>query len=165
MGKCLCCNQETDNPKYCSRSCANRANDKLFPRLKMNPQGKCKICSCPIRAYLVYCRECKENKKKLARKQKAAKNSAKVVQWRRNAKQKLVELRGGKCEICGYCKCLRALQFHHKNPAEKKFALSQANTKRFALMLAEVEKCILLCANCHAEIEDEKYKLGCDRNW
>lgn len=164
MDKCLYCSQITSNPKYCSKSCAAKVNNKT-PRKRMQPQGKCKICSRIIKSRLVYCFDCKKAKKLFAKEQRTRKNSEKVIQWRRAAKIRLVELRGGKCEICGYCKCLRALQFHHKNPEEKKFALSQANTKRFSLMLVEAEKCILLCANCHAEIEDEKYKLGCDRNW
>jgi len=60
---------------------------------------------------------------------------------------------GGKCQICGYNKCLAALHFHHKNPSEKKYSISQCidyiSTKT---VREEVKKCILVCANCHAEI-------------
>lgn len=62
--------------------------------------------------------------------------------------------KGGKCERCGYNKCEGALQFHHLNPNEKAFALSNINISKTVDMnklLKEVDKCILLCANCHAE--------------
>ncbi len=65
----------------------------------------------------------------------------------------LVELRGGACEICGYNKNLSALDFHHKNKAEKENILDSrhlANTK-IEVILMEFEKCIVLCANCHRE--------------
>jgi len=67
-------------------------------------------------------------------------------------KKRAIELRGGKCEKCGYNKCIEALQFHHRNPEEKSFGLSQSgNTRSWQEYLNEVMKCDLLCANCHAE--------------
>ena len=73
-------------------------------------------------------------------------------------KHKLVVYKGGKCERCGYDKCEAALQFHHIDPTEKDFSISHINLgKEFNLekLYQEVDKCILLCANCHAE---EHYK-------
>ena len=77
---------------------------------------------------------------------------------RRAIKKQLVKYKGGKCEICGYDKCLSALHFHHKNPNQKDFSLSDY-TKRnkkvdMSILYEEVDKCILVCANCHAEIHD-----------
>ncbi|MEY4334993.1 MAG: phage FelixO1, partial [Bacteroidota bacterium] len=46
-------------------------------------------------------------------KEKVVKN---VIAWRKRTKQKLVEHKGGCCEICGYNKCIEALEFHHKDP-------------------------------------------------
>jgi hypothetical protein len=68
-------------------------------------------------------------------------------------KQKLVDFKGGKCEKCGYAKCLNALQFHHLDPKQKKFGLDKNSILRnsWDLILIELEKCELLCANCHAE--------------
>jgi 5-methylcytosine-specific restriction endonuclease McrA len=64
-------------------------------------------------------------------------------------------LLGGKCQKCGYKKCLDALQFHHKNPKEKLFEIQSAIWGQVGVsesdILKEVEKCILLCANCHCE--------------
>lgn len=72
---------------------------------------------------------------------------------KRRTKEKLVEYKGGKCEICGYDKCIDALEFHHLNPKEKEFNISQSNySKPFALLKKEVDKCILVCSNCHREI-------------
>ena len=79
-----------------------------------------------------------------------------VKQHRRKMKEELVKYKGGKCEICGYDKCLGALEFHHLNPEEKDFTMSSSN-KYYSLedMKKEVDKCILVCANCHREIHYE----------
>jgi transposase len=77
-----------------------------------------------------------------------------VSRRRRKVKQVLVDEAGGKCSGCGYSRCIAALEFHHVNPAEKKFSLSHRGvTRSLASARAEAEKCILLCANCHAEVE------------
>jgi transposase len=73
---------------------------------------------------------------------------------RRNIKQILVAEAGGRCAICGYDRCVAALHFHHIDPASKRFHLSmQGVTRALATARAEMEKCVLLCANCHAEVE------------
>jgi len=80
--------------------------------------------------------------------------SAAVSEWRRRTKRRLVEAGGGACALCGYDEHVAALHFHHLDPAEKRFALSnKGGTLAFEKIRAEAEKCILLCANCHAEVE------------
>lgn len=78
-----------------------------------------------------------------------------VSRRRRKMKEILAAEAGGACRRCGYSANMRALQFHHLDPAEKRLEL---NAKGVALSLetlrAEARKCILVCANCHAEIED-----------
>ncbi len=65
------------------------------------------------------------------------------------------EYKGGKCEICGYQKCDRALSFHHLNPKEKSFGVSAKGlTRSWEAIRNEIDKCILLCANCHMEIHE-----------
>ncbi len=61
---------------------------------------------------------------------------------------------GGKCQICGYDKCISALAFHHKNPKEKEFDISKiaGKSKLSYNDIKELEKCILVCHNCHSEI-------------
>ena len=68
-------------------------------------------------------------------------------------KKQLVKEKGGKCSICQYDKCISALEFHHINPKEKEFELKISSTiKSKEVYLKELEKCILVCANCHREI-------------
>ncbi len=71
--------------------------------------------------------------------------------YRREVKRKLIEYKGNKCQLCGYDKCQEALDFHHLNPDEKDFNIS-GGTKSFESLKPEVDKCILVCANCHREI-------------
>lgn len=71
----------------------------------------------------------------------------------------LIQYAGGKCQYCGYDKCFRALEFHHTNPEEKDFGLSKNLTKNISSLKEEVDKCILLCSNCHAE---EHNRLFCE---
>jgi cytochrome c553 len=65
----------------------------------------------------------------------------------------LVEEAGGRCAVCGYERCAVALHFHHVDPTTKLFAVNMARGKSLAAYRAEAEKCVLLCANCHAEVE------------
>lgn len=80
-------------------------------------------------------------------------NSEAVIDWRKRKKIELVEYKGGKCEICGYNKSVNALQFHHKNPNDKDFTVS-GKSLSFEKLKKEVDKCVLVCANCHAEIHE-----------
>jgi hypothetical protein len=59
---------------------------------------------------------------------------------------------GGKCSICGYDKCMDALQFHHLDPTEKEYALGTRRQFNLDFLRKEMAKCVLVCANCHAEI-------------
>lgn len=70
-------------------------------------------------------------------------------------KLKAIELLGGKCSLCGYDKCIDALEFHHKNPKEKDFKLESGNTTSWKQYQSEIKKCILLCSNCHKEIHSQ----------
>jgi 5-methylcytosine-specific restriction endonuclease McrA len=72
----------------------------------------------------------------------------------------LLERKGNKCARCGYDKCSRALEFHHTNPNEKDFGISTILTRSIASLKEEVDKCELLCANCHAEEHQRLYEEG-----
>jgi len=67
---------------------------------------------------------------------------------RRERKERLIALRGGKCEDCGYGTSSAALEFHHRDARTKEFGIGNMNGSWLRL-LAEAEKCDLLCANCH----------------
>lgn len=68
-------------------------------------------------------------------------------------KTKAIEYKGGKCIVCGYNKSIRALQFHHLDPTQKDFGIS-GTTKSFEKLKPELDKCVLLCANCHGEVHE-----------
>jgi transposase len=77
-----------------------------------------------------------------------------VSRRRRKMKVMLVAEAGGHCVLCGYDRCVSALHFHHVDPSTKRFHLSmQGVTRSLATVRAEMSKCVLLCANCHAEVE------------
>ena len=84
-----------------------------------------------------------------------SKNSDHVKKWRRVSKARMVEAMGGKCVCCGYNACNEALDFHHIDPNEKDFAMGKimANPKSWKFIVRELRKCVLVCANCHREIE------------
>ena len=77
-----------------------------------------------------------------------------VMKRRRAVRAQIVREAGGRCVACGYGAYLGALQFHHLDPTEKHFALSgRGMTRSLERLRAEAKKCVLLCANCHAEVE------------
>lgn len=78
-----------------------------------------------------------------------------VVARRRRIKDLLVEEAGGVCVLCGYDRCRRALEFHHVDPEQKAYGLSERGVARsLERARSEAAKCVLLCSNCHAEVED-----------
>jgi predicted HNH restriction endonuclease len=78
-----------------------------------------------------------------------------VSKRRKKLKEMALEYGGNKCQICGYDKCSRALNFHHKDASLKDFGLSaQGLTRSWERTKAELDKCILVCANCHMEIHE-----------
>lgn len=83
-------------------------------------------------------------------------------------KNRALALKGGKCALCGYSRCSRALEFHHNDPNQKTFTISTFIGQKFwragctldaltarvwARVVKELEQCTLLCANCHREVE------------
>jgi hypothetical protein len=77
-----------------------------------------------------------------------------VARRRRRVTEILVDEAGGACQACGYNRCIAALEFHHRDPAAKRFALRHRGVARsLAKARAEANKCVLLCSNCHVEIE------------
>lgn len=88
-------------------------------------------------------------------------NTPEYYKNRRNEiKESLIDYKGGKCEVCNYDKCKRALHFHHITPSKKDFTISQ-NLKSLSIdkVKKEIDKCILVCANCHAEIHESMEQL------
>ena len=88
-----------------------------------------------------YCRKC---------------NHQNTLDRQRDFKKQCVEYKGGKCVVCGYNKYIGALDFHHTDPSIKDFGISKFRNTSFkkneVIIKKELDKCILVCRNCHAEI-------------
>ena len=76
-----------------------------------------------------------------------------VYARRKKVRGMAVAYKGGRCERCGYDRCMDALEFHHTCPNEKDFSISSKGyTRSWVRVKAELDKCIMLCANCHREL-------------
>lgn len=119
----------------------------------------CEICNDRFEtksATRIYCYNCSGES---TRSNNSTRKHQKTI-LRRNMKLQAIKLLGGKCCICGYNKCIDALEFHHKNPNQKDFKLGSGNTISWKECKQEALKCILVCSNCHKEIHSEiGYKI------
>lgn len=78
-----------------------------------------------------------------------------VKKRRKKLREMARDYKGGKCQICGYKKCSRALSFHHQDPKKKDFGISAKGlTRSWVKIQEEIDKCVLLCANCHMEVHE-----------
>lgn len=121
---------------------------------------ECKICKKTFQIIdnawtRKYCYECSPHEDENC-------SHAQAVSIKRKAiKRMLIQEAGGKCQNCGYNKCERALEFHHIDPIQKDFGLSaQSLSRDIDTLRQEMKKCILLCANCHAEEHDRLAREG-----
>lgn len=80
-----------------------------------------------------------------------------------NLKLKAIKSGGGECQKCGYDKCWKALHFRHLDPSQKEYSIFESRpgfkkVREWEKLKLEILKCILVCANCHAELhaKDEK---------
>lgn len=88
-------------------------------------------------------------------------NSDHVKKRRNKLKLLAVDYKGGKCQKCGYDRCARALEFHHLDPKQKQFGIaSKGLTRSWDRLKPELDKTVLLCANCHRETEQELRMSG-----
>lgn len=110
--------------KVCKRCNAHKSPDEFYKRRDgANLSPYCKLCT-----------------------------GTQTMQRQRKLKRQCVEYKGGKCVQCGYNKCVAAFDFHHLDPSEKDFGLSSVKLNRFDDKIKqELDKCILLCSNCHRE--------------
>lgn len=139
----------TTRRKYCSKKCAKEAEKAKLRAKTAEKYAQGKICEKCGKTFTPkkygwnrkYCFECVPEE---------AYTSGAAV--RRNIKKWAVEYKGGECERCGYNKCIEALDFHHKDPNEKDFCISDRNiNQNWEEIKKELDKCEMLCANCHRE--------------
>lgn len=99
-----------------------------------------------------------KNKRKLLTEiEKRKNNYLRVKNRRQKLKEMGVEYKGGKCIKCGYDECIAALEFHHKNKEEKEFTISKYQNLSWIRIKKELDKCDLLCSNCHKELHYYEY--------
>lgn len=150
------CNNEVPSTRklFCSKTCLNRhssrsAHKRNWAKKHGNQPITCKYKNCdnfveaPQR---VFCSA-------------KCKNLHGVIQFRKRTRVKLKNHMGGKCQVCGYDKCYRSLEFHHLDPDVKEFTIG-SSTRGWASLLKEAEKCILLCSNCHREVHCGMLKVS-----
>ena len=117
---------------------------------------KCKICEVEFDTdnySRIYCYKCSGDS---TRNDNETRKHQKTI-LRRSMKLQAIKLLGGRCSVCGYDRCIDALEFHHKDPNKKDFKLGSGNTMSWDEYKKEALKCKLVCSNCHKEIH---YKLG-----
>ena len=84
-----------------------------------------------------------------------------IVELRREMKLRAIALFGGRCGACGYGFAPAAMEFHHPDPSKKEFAISVDGIYRpWEKIRKELESCVMLCANCHAEVHAGLRNLG-----
>jgi len=120
----------------------------LVTNVKKNALGNKKLCP-----------RCKLNKPKndFYKSTKSSSYCKKCIietnaERQRRTKQLAVDYKGGKCSKCGYNKCIAALEFHHIDPKTKDKDYFNSREGLTNELKTELDKCVLLCANCHREI-------------
>ncbi len=87
------------------------------------------------------------------------KHCASCWDWKRrnNLKKKMVDYKGGKCSKCGYDRFYQVLEFHHTRPDQKDYTVGTMKRYSWAKIKEELDKCDILCANCHRELHTMLY--------
>lgn len=93
----------------------------------------------------------KEFKKRKRNKQQQAHYKKKAIERNRRI---VAGYKADGCAACGYNKCAKALHFHHLDPNEKEMTIARLRSHAVERLIEEIEKCIVLCANCHHELHD-----------
>ena len=153
---CVVCGKEFEaqksTKKYCSNECLNASRRKKYAEKGRNrgiSEKVCPICGkvftpkSAAASQRTCCYDCMPDGIQLTRGMFLA---------------KIKEQRGGKCIRCGYDKCIKALEFHHIDPSQKDFTISNDHFKLLEA-IEESKKCILICSNCHKELHDNLWDI------
>ena len=153
INKCVICGKEFEavrsTKKYCSNECMNAARRKRNGQKDVIKEKVCPICGksfspkTSMANQRTCCYDCMPDGVQLTRGAFLA---------------KIKQQRGGKCIRCGYNKCLKALEFHHLDPLQKDFTISNDHFK-LQDAVEESKKCILICSNCHKELHDNLWSI------
>mgnify|MGYP002642049204 CR=1 FL=1 len=135
---------------------------KSFSESKGNPKGNpeiqhvepkvCPICGTILNALNSYI----QNKSGKVYSYCKTCNSKNTIERLRKNKERAINYKGGACNICGYNRTASALEFHHIDPQTKDKTISKRmNSKSWEKQKLKLDKCVLLCSNCHREVHDE----------
>ena len=134
------------------------SKSKLSQILGKIKKINCSVCNSELEVSIFCPQKCCSDECRKVYKKEYLKNKKynynDVKNWRLKKKKKAIEYKGGKCEKCGYDKCISAMEFHHLNPLEKDFSISSNINMSYEKIKKELDKCILVCANCHREIHE-----------
>lgn len=146
--------------KFCSIRCKGRFAAPNFGRTEYRPmpsrnRDTCLVCDNPLTGRQTqYC----------SVKCKSASHASYITQKQRgfNRKLRLVQRLGGQCTHCGYNKNLAAMHFHHHDNKAFGLSVAELRSRSMAIIETEIEKCELLCGNCHGELHHQEAveKLG-----
>jgi predicted transcriptional regulator len=166
INKKLNCSKATIS-KYCKQYNLNdfnkikKINSDLIPEMQYfydngystrKVAKKFNVCKTTVTKYITL------NKKEKTSNLELKKNKVQsVTNWKIRLKEKSVEYKGGKCEKCGYNKCINVLSFHHLDPSQKDFSIA-GKCLTWDKLKNELDKCSLLCMNCHQELHSEMRK-------
>ncbi len=115
--------------KHCKKCDTTKGADKFYRRRKGTDLSS-------------YCKPC---------------SNTQTVERQRAFKLKCIEYKGGSCSRCGYNKYAGALEFHHMDPTKKDITIAKMRLTSFSQKVkSELDKCILVCANCHREVHWEQ---------
>jgi hypothetical protein len=135
-----------DKLKYCSSKECSNSNPQPITSFWKNGHEKDKLQN--------YCITCFKLKLAIARHKNPQKQKDRCNRRRRRNKEKAIKLLGGKCKICGYNKFNGALEFHHTDRTKKDPSLYSIVDLKWDKLVRELQKVILVCANCHREIHN-----------
>lgn len=102
----------------------------------------------------------KQHKREWNKKHQFHRYKAKMDRYRM-LKVKAIQIKNGKCKICGVAydgKNAPIYEFHHRDPNEKEYQLTHMLVnKAWSKVLTELDKCDLLCSNCHNQIHSVEF--------
>ena len=141
----------------CSK-CKKEKEEHSFHNNKARHNGKSAYCiSCDKQRKLEYSktekgRQASRRRSAKYREEHPEKTKASIQKYKEKKQQLVNEYKTYGCSICGYDKCLQALDLHHKDPQEKDSSVADLVCKAgIARVEEELSKCVVLCANCHRE--------------
>ena len=159
--KCVICGQVFNSlkstKKYCSKECVNASRrlkwknrERVDREQKLMSEKVCLLCGSVFRP-----------KNKSANNRSCCYNCMPdgIQLTRGDFLHKLKQMMGGECVRCGYCKCSKALEFHHIDSNKKDFTISNDHFK-LQEAIDEAKKCILVCSNCHRELHDNLWNIN-----